>query len=96
MGLSNGELSLDMIEFSSSKLGSGNGTLNGLAWVPADEDDDPSITVYFPESREITAIVLQGGGEEKPGFVKTFEVEYREDDGTWTRIPDTVIAYFSI
>lgn len=61
--------------------------INGTAWTPDLNDKNPNVTVYFPTTAIVNAILVQGGGINDT-FLEKFTVKVKNVDGQWEDIND--------
>lgn len=61
--------------------------INGTAWTPDLNDKSPNVTVYFPTTAIVNAILVQGGGINDT-FLEKFTVKVKNVDGQWEDIND--------
>jgi hypothetical protein len=76
------------IVYSSEAQGSGYARINGTPWQPDSETDfSPNVTVFFPVSSIVNAILVQGGGQ-NGSYLHSFTVKIKNLDDEWEEIDD--------
>ena len=97
-----GSLPDDFVTYSSEAPGSGDSKINGTPWEPDTlTDSSPSVTVNFPTTAVVTAIVIQGGGV-NGSYLRDFTVQVKDEDGIWEDItdvdgtPKVVLVFYSV
>ncbi|XP_072045176.1 uncharacterized protein [Amphiura filiformis] len=61
---------------------------SNTSWIPSRNNDSEWLQVEFQRRMLITGIISQGGGDNAPYWVESFEVEYSEDGIDWWYIED--------
>ena len=82
---SGGYVTDDQALFSSAGPTSGESMINGHAWTPNTIDPYPFVTVVFPDTAIVSAILIQGGSG---SFMKQFKVRVQNIHNTWETIAD--------
>jgi hypothetical protein len=71
------------IVYSSEAQGSDYARINGTPWQPDTETDfSPNVTVFFPVSSIVNAILVQGGGQ-NGSYLHSFTVKIKNLDDEW-------------
>ena len=83
-----GVLPDESIVYSSEAQGLDYARINGTPWQPDYETDfSPNVTVFFPISSIVNAILVQGGGVNGT-YLHSFTVKIKNLDDEWEEIDD--------
>ena len=97
LGLASGEIPLEDINATSTRESSSleNIRLNSppnsngfVGWSPEEADPNPSVTFDLTEVKQVSGVILQGGGMDGDEYVTRFAVAFSMDGEEFVNVTD--------